>query len=1168
MFTARISLRIVVFKLAHGVWRRRREATTAGPSAALYSVYHGLYSKAVVSSVASAVALAEVGRFREAVEYVQKAAKALYEAAREVFERVKVSLQRLAELFVEAVTRMLAWVDEHKAYLFLMTAVAAGVIALGVALNLWGLVELEKLAYAASLTPFIPAGVKEHPREEAFKILREAPSPYERFKDIAKAAIAKNEELAEPWESLRVLIMPRTSEEKRLMMSKAYRELDERKKKALFYAVLALEEAFSVYRSALRKYAVGLKETMQRVKVGEEPFKKVVYVADVGQIKQLAEEEGKAFKEALNTLRERLNEYAVRHGLGDLLDVKEDVARRLAEAVYKELPKLNDISFGVKALAALIAYREYALGRRGAFGTAAWHWLEGGGSAWLLYHAPKTAYDRAKKAGVERLAAVEELVAEALRRLFLKPGADRYSRFIKELTKGGKLALELERETKTSYVFRLHRLEEGGLKELGVELRIAKLGEGERASITYTLVFDMESWRGFFKPERETAEKAAEEVGTRLPVEERLPYMAGWVASDVAISKGLLKMSTSHLWQHAETRALFDWSVVGLRMTLTLEGPKLVVMVEAPLERLDEAVRGSAEGGWLKMLGTRAESWDGLRRWVVEHWDVVVDAAVKWLGEEIRGELEALRDRLNDDKISREVVAPVLLLLQAERLGVNETTLRYFGAAVSGAIGGDGHVSAARKEVVLTSGEREIALLWAAALAAHGIKAEVRKVGSGDAVLGFHVIVSGVGAARLAGIYFLYGPPSLEGDERVINHKLYEAMKLGAEGLDIRWEGLRQTKSGVVAADLTISEGDVAIKYNVYLSENAIELQFNSTNRGRAELAARLLRLAGVNAEVKNVGDRDVWYVEATTDRLAAGREELRKALAEIVEKARGNGWVDASKAEGWLKKLESGRVLKEGWPKYLVRLVEGALVVTYRSTDHDNIEREAKRFREMGLEEGRHFAVKTPEGGGRGYVSILKEGLERAAWLSVHGSGEQQRLAAEFINYILQRAREAGEEVYEKVREIIEEGKARGSLRLEGFEKEVEVNGRKHVVKVLGGGAEIEERQDGKKLLKLTITAEVDGVRHEYVITYGRYGKDNEARGRAYARADVPGGRKADAERLAALIKALTGKEPRVYRMKDGKITIECGRSHLDGFARYAELADAIRRWLEETGR
>ncbi len=114
------------------MWRRRGEAASA---AALYSVYHGLYSEAVV---ASAVALAEVGRFGEAVEYVQKAAKALYEAAREVFERVKVAVQRLVELFVEAVARMLAWVDEHKAYLFLIAAVAAGAVALSVALDMWG----------------------------------------------------------------------------------------------------------------------------------------------------------------------------------------------------------------------------------------------------------------------------------------------------------------------------------------------------------------------------------------------------------------------------------------------------------------------------------------------------------------------------------------------------------------------------------------------------------------------------------------------------------------------------------------------------------------------------------------------------------------------------------------------------------------------------------------------------------------------------------------------------------------------------------------------------------------------------------------------------------------------------------------------------------------------
>ncbi len=82
------------------------------------------------------------------------------------------------------------------------------------------------------------------------------------------------------------------------------------------------------------------------------------------------------------------------------------------------------------------------------------------------------------------------------------------------------------------------------------------------------------------------------------------------------------------------------------------------------------------------------------------------------------------------------------------------------------------------------------------------------------------------------------------------------------------------------------------------------------------------------------------------------------------------------------------------------------------------------------------------------------------------------------------------------------------------------------------------------------------------------RYGKLNAAVGRTTARADAPGGREEDAERLAAVIKALTGKEPRVYRTKDGRIMIECGSEHLDGFKRYAELADAIEKWLEETGR
>ncbi len=486
------------------VWRRRREAASAGLSATLYSVYHELYSEAVVSSVASALALVDVGRFRETVEYVQKAAKALYEGAREVFERVKVSLQRLVELFVKTVTRVLAWIDEHKAYLFLM---AAGVVALSVALNLWGLVELEKLAHAAmGVPPFIPGGVKKYSREEVFNILKNDPDPYEKFKEMARDANAGRTKLPQPWESLRKLIILKRS------------ELDENKEKALFYAFLALEETFGVYRSALKEVVEGLGKAVQRVEVGEEPFRRVVYMADLGLLTQLAEEEGKAFEEALKILRKRLNEYAVKYGLRDLINVKEDVARRLAEAKAPELSEFGDVNFGVKAYAALIAYREYALGRRGVFGAAAWHWLEVGGSAQLLYYAPSTACKEAERAKVERPVAVEEMVAEALRRLFLKPGADHYHSFVEELKKGGKLALELEekktKEKTESYVFKLFRVEEGGeLKELGIKLSIRKVGEG----MTYTLIFGMKRWREFFEQMLEAGVKAAGEVGGVCP---------------------------------------------------------------------------------------------------------------------------------------------------------------------------------------------------------------------------------------------------------------------------------------------------------------------------------------------------------------------------------------------------------------------------------------------------------------------------------------------------------------------------------------------------------------------------------------------------------------------------------------------------------------------------
>ncbi|MFZ8811954.1 MAG: PaRep2b protein [Pyrobaculum sp.] len=246
-------------------------------------------------------------------------------------------------------------------------------------------------------------------------------------------------------------------------------------------------------------------------------------------------------------------------------------------------------------------------------------------------------------------------------------------------------------------------------------------------------------------------------------------------------------------------------------------------------------------------------------------------------------------------------------------------------------------------------------------------------------------------------------------------------------------------------------------------------------------------------------------------------------------------------------------------WPRYSVQAgPKGGPEVRYSSAIPSRIEGEAQRLRDMGLEEGKHFTVNSSRRGEK-YIYIRMGGLIRAARLSVHGSGEQQKLAAEFVERILQRTWETGGEVYEKTKKVIEEGKAWGSLTLKGFVKEVWKGKRKLVVKTFGCTVAV----GGSGLLHIAVAAEVGGVEDVYVFSFGRFGK--MILGFARARVNAPGGREADAERFAALVKALTGKKPKVLRSSRGKITIMLSKTHLYRLARYVELAEAVETWLAE---
>jgi len=383
-----------------------RATAFAGLSAAaLYSVYSGLYSEAVVSSVASAVALVEVGQFREAVQYLQKAAKALYEAAKDVFEHVKMTVQRLVELFVEAVTRVLAWVDEHKAYLFLMAAVAAGVVALSVALDLWGLVELEKLAhFAVGVPPFV-AGLadtggkaverlktlaeryKEWKIEKAINEVLKPPQrgkrPHEAFQELAKSAnlpppLAKLKEALEHVQ-------------------------DEAEKDAAVVAALVLYKTLVKNAGAYREWAEVYRWARGLVE-------KQKFSVAAGEVEKLHEAQ-RRLEEVAEEVRRELNKVLALYAshsrdlyerLKPHLEVDVEKAEELAEARSNELSNYSNANIGTKAYAAL-----FSMARGGIYGHAAMLLAGEGSLADIVLLTPGGAYDKAKRMAKGRGEAVD-----------------------------------------------------------------------------------------------------------------------------------------------------------------------------------------------------------------------------------------------------------------------------------------------------------------------------------------------------------------------------------------------------------------------------------------------------------------------------------------------------------------------------------------------------------------------------------------------------------------------------------------------------------------------------------------------------------------------------------------------------------------------------------------
>ncbi len=277
------------------------------------------------------------------------------------------------------------------------------------------------------------------------------------------------------------------------------------------------------------------------------------------------------------------------------------------------------------------------------------------------------------------------------------------------------------------------------------------------------------------------------------------------------------------------------------------------------------------------------------------------------------------------DAVVRKFVEPALELVMLDKALRGEFSrkkaLFISGEIYAKAVAGDGTVEA--QSVMLTVGGelgggaallRLVALHMLNQLLPDELKFNVRVYVKNGRY--YDIAAYGENAARLKRLLAVSAPSA---GGKYLSEKFDKFVEVAR--VEVRLGDIWLTEKGRVAADLTLSEAGIDVKYNVYLSDK-IEFEFQSTDRSRVELAAHLLKLAGVGVVVRKVevGGRDVWHIKAATDMLAAGREELRNALAEIVREAIARGWVDVGKAEGWLEELRRDRV-----PKGMAEVLRGA---------------------------------------------------------------------------------------------------------------------------------------------------------------------------------------------------------------------------------------------------
>jgi hypothetical protein len=300
---------------------------------------------------------------------------------------------------------VLAWIDEHRAYLFLTAAVTAGAIALSAALNIWGMIELEKLAHAAvGMPPFVAGLADTRGRAaERFKTLAERWRVDENEKQKIEEVINVPQKGRRPYEVLRELPDSPNLPPFLVRLKEALEYQDEAVQDAAVVAALVLYKTLVKNAWVFGEWAELYKWARGLVGRGE-------FTVSAGEVEKLHGAQ-RRLEEVAEHVRRELDRVLALYALHSLdlyeklrphLEVDVKKAEELAEARSKELSEYSNANMGSKAYAALLS-----VARGGIYGLAAMLLMGEGALADVVLLTPGGAYNKADRVAERRGEAVD-----------------------------------------------------------------------------------------------------------------------------------------------------------------------------------------------------------------------------------------------------------------------------------------------------------------------------------------------------------------------------------------------------------------------------------------------------------------------------------------------------------------------------------------------------------------------------------------------------------------------------------------------------------------------------------------------------------------------------------------------------------------------------------------